>query len=217
LHVERPGERRNEPGGTGAGDRLPASESADGEREEYVHELHQPAGEYQQSDHDALPAGRFGEVLGEVAMLRISTGLAAGFVVGLMLLGDAAADTTTNSSTVTTTSTTTTTTLLPHPFPPATSSCIRQARVGRTACRLSGGTLCFIPYGIEYSSCFAAGDGVKCATKCETNQSNCLLKVPDTKRTCRAACATGLKADLSACQQIADGDNIWATGDASCL
>ncbi len=150
-------------------------------------------------------------------MLRIWTGVGAGILAGLLLLGDAAADTTTTSSTVTTTSSTTTTTLLPHPFTSATSSCIREARVGRTACRLSGGTTCFIPYGIEYSNCFAAGAGVKCATKCMTNESNCLLKVPDTKRTCRAACAVGLKADLSACQQIADGDNIWATGDAGCL
>jgi hypothetical protein len=134
--------------------------------------------------------------------------------------GRARAQTTTTTkatTTTTTTSTTTTTTLLPHPFSKATKNCIRKASADRRSCRRGHGTDCFGAFQKAYSSCFAAGAGVKCATKCTGNETTCYGKLPATKKTCRKACATGRHADVKACRLIAAGDNLWSGGDASCL
>src|SRR6266700_132279 len=63
----------------------------------------------------------------------------------------------------------------------------------------------------------AAGAGVTCAKKCVTKESTCLASAPATRKTCRKACVTSRRADVRACQRIADGDNLWAGGDAACL
>ena len=131
-----------------------------------------------------------------------------------MLLGAQAAAATT---TTTPTTTTTTTTLLPHPFSDATATCVHQARAEQRACRRAGGTDCFTAFETAFANCFAPGAGVSCAKKCVTNEGKCFANLPATKRSCRKACVTANKADVLACRRIANGDNLWASGDASCL
>ena len=144
--------------------------------------------------------------------------LTAAVVTGTSLLGGAApalAQTTTTTTTATTT--TTTTTLQPHPFSPATASCVRDAERARRTCHRSGGTTCRKDFETSYSKCFAAGAGVSCAKRCVTRETTCLAAVPTTRKTCRTACRTALRRDSRACRQIADGDNVWAGGDGSCV
>lgn len=152
-------------------------------------------------------------------MLGRSKAVAVGMAAGVVLLaGTAGAQTTTTiKATTTTTSTTTTTTLQPHPFSPATASCVRQARAALRACRLGGGGSCLTPYQTAFANCFAPNTGVTCATRCNTRENTCFAAAPALKKTCRAACATTRKADVKACKRIADGDNIWASGDGGCL
>ena len=159
-------------------------------------------------------------------MLRVSNGVAAGIVAAAMLLGrtgQVAAQTpttsTTRSSTTTTsTTTTTTTTLLPHPFSTATGACLRKARAGFKACRRGADhTTCLPQFQTDFPNCFAAGAGVTCAKRCVSREATCLTAVPTTKKNCRIACATTRKADVKACKRIANGDNLWAGGDAACL
>jgi hypothetical protein len=50
-----------------------------------------------------------------------------------------------------------------------------------------------------------------------TTEEQCLKAAPQTVRTCRVACATAYHNDVEACRRIADGDHLWAGGDASCL
>jgi hypothetical protein len=147
-------------------------------------------------------------------MLRISKTVTLGILATTVLLRSAAhAQTTT---TVTTTSTTTTTTLLPHPFSPETRACVRAAKQAYRACP---GTkdVCVSEYQAAYAKCFAGAAGMKCATKCLTAESKCLSAVPTTKKTCRKTCRTNRKNDTKACKQIPNGDDIWASGDQSCL
>ena len=155
-------------------------------------------------------------------MFRVSKGVAAGVVAGAVLLGgagQAAAQATTTTTRATTTSTTTTTTtLLPHPFSAATAACIHQERVAFRECHGTGtGADCSTAFQTALANCFAAGAGVTCAKKCVTKESTCLASAPATRKTCRKACVTSRRADVRACQRIADGDNLWAGGDAACL
>jgi len=140
--------------------------------------------------------------------------------IGLLGLVCAAAPASAQTATTTTTATptTTTTTLLPHPFTPATASCVHQANATLRACRRGGGgSDCFTPFETAYGNCFAPGAGVKCATKCATTDATCFMKLPATKKSCRTTCATNLKNDRKACRLIPSGDTIWAGGDASCF
>ena len=153
-------------------------------------------------------------------MGRRGRGIALGLVAAAMLgaAGPAAAQTTTTKPVTTTTTTaTTTTTLLPHPFSAATAACVHQARAAQRACHRSGATTCFTAFETTFANCFAPGTGVKCAMKCVASEGTCFSKLPTTKATCRAACATSLKNDVKACRLIAQGDNIWAGGDGSCI
>ena len=96
--------------------------------------------------------------------------LTAAVVTGTALLGGAApalAQTTTTTTTATTT--TTTTTLQPHPFSPATASCVRDAERARRTCHRSGGTTCRKDFETSYSKCFAAGAGVSRAGLADKN------------------------------------------------
>jgi hypothetical protein len=152
-------------------------------------------------------------------MFRVSKGVAAGIVASAVLLGgtrQAAAQTATTTTTTATT-TTTTTTLLPHPFSDATAACVRKARIDRQACRRGGGTTCAADFDTAFPKCFATGAGPTCAKRCVTRESTCFAAVPATKKTCRKACVTTRRADRRACRRIADGDNLWAGGDAGCL
>jgi hypothetical protein len=155
-------------------------------------------------------------------MLRVSRGVAGGIVAGAALLvcnGHAAAQTTTTTHPTTTITPTTTTTLLPHPFSAATRSCIHRARAGFRACRRGADVAACAPaFQAAFSGCFAPGvSGVTCTKKCVTNETTCLGKAPTTHKTCDRACLTTRRADVLACHRIADGDNIWAGGDAACL
>jgi len=151
-------------------------------------------------------------------MLPEWRGLAAAIMAAAALLGGAAPALAQAATTTTTTiTTTTTTTLQPHPFSPATASCVRDAERALRACTRSGGATCRKDFETAYSKCFAAGAGVSCAKRCATRETTCLTAVPTTKKTCRKACRTALTRDIRACRQIADGDNVWAGGDGSCL
>src|SRR5689334_23012758 len=105
-------------------------------------------------------------------MIRPSKAVATAIVTTALILRTAtpaAAQTTTPkapTTTTTSTSTTTTTTLLPHPFSKATGECVRQAKATRRTCRRTDGANCFTTYQTAFAKCFAAGAGVKCATKC---------------------------------------------------
>ena len=151
-------------------------------------------------------------------MSRLSKGLAAGIVAVAALIGAAGQAAAQSTTTTTPTTTTTTTTLLPHPFSAATAACIHQARVAFRECHRTGtGAECSTAFQTAFADCFAAGAGVTCAKKCVTKESTCLASAPATRKTCRKACVTTRRADVRACQRIADGDNIWAGGDTACL
>ena len=150
-------------------------------------------------------------------MPRVSQAMAIGVMAGVVLLGAVAPAAAQTTTTHTPTTTTTTTTLLPHPFSAATAACVHQARAGFRACRRTGGSACFTAFETAFANCFASGTGVSCAMKCVTNDGKCFAKLPATKQSCRKACVTTNKADVLACRRIANGDNIWAGGDASCL
>src|SRR5206468_6770454 len=104
----------------------------------------------------------------------------------------------------TATTTTTTTTLQPHPFSPATASCVRDAERALRTCTRGGGATCRKDFETAYPPCFAAGTGVSCAKRCVTRETTCLTAVPTTKKTCHKACRTALGRDIRACRQIAD-------------
>jgi len=158
-------------------------------------------------------------------MFRVSKVVTAVIVAGTVLFGhagQAAAQTPTTTSTVkttTTSSTSTSTTLLPHRFSDATAACIRQARSAFKDCLNAGteGSTCSTQFQTDFANCFAAGAGVSCAKKCVTKEQTCVGSAPTTKKTCRKACAKVDRADVKACSRIADGDRIWAGGDAGCL
>jgi len=148
------------------------------------------------------------------AMFRVSKCMTVGVLaIAVLLRGTAHAQT---ATTTTSTSTSTTTTLLPHPFSPETRACIKAAKQAYRQCP---GTKddCLKQYQTAYAQCFAAGDGVKCATKCQTNLSKCLTNVPTTRKTCMKTCRTNRRNDTKACKTIPDGDTIWASGDQGCL
>jgi len=150
-------------------------------------------------------------------MLRISRVISAGIVAGVVLVG-VAGKAAAQATTTTSTSSTTSTTLLPHAFSAATSSCIRQAKDAFRSCRRAGnGDSCSTQYQADFANCFATGAGVSCAKKCVSKEQTCIGAVPTTKKTCRKTCATNKRADVRACRRIADGDTIWAGGDAGCL
>jgi hypothetical protein len=77
---------------------------------------------------------------------------------------------------------------------------------------------CDTAFQTAFSTCFAPGaSGMTCAKKCVTKETTCLDSAPATQKTCNKACLTTRRADVLACHRIADGDNIWAGGDAACL
>jgi len=153
-------------------------------------------------------------------MRRGSRGVVTALVAGAVVLGAAGlAAAQTATTTTTSAATTTSTTLLPHPLSPATRSCVHQARGAFRACRRGGASVatCAPAYQTAFANCFKPGTGVTCAKKCVTTETTCLGKEPTTEQKCRKTCRTNRTADLIACKRIADGDNIWAGGDASCF
>jgi len=143
------------------------------------------------------------------------TRLAAAVVMAAAVLLDGPAFA---ATTTTTTSTSTTTTLQPHPFSPATASCVDAAEQALRTCNRSHGPTCRKSFETAYASCFAAGAGVTCGKKCITSETTCFAKVPTTRRNCRRSCATAYGRDFRACRRIADGDDdLWAGADAGCL
>ncbi len=151
-------------------------------------------------------------------MSRLSKGLAAGIVAVAALIGAAGQAAAQSTTTTTPTTTTTTTTLLPHPFSAATRRCIHKARADFRACHRTGTAAdCTTAFQTAFANCFAAGAGVSCAKKCVTKETTCLTAAPATDKTCGKACVKTRRADVLACRRIADGDNIWAGGDAACL
>ena len=50
-----------------------------------------------------------------------------------------------------------------------------------------------------------------------SREATCLSSAPATKQTCRKNCNKSHNADVRACRLIADGDTLWAAGDAACL
>jgi hypothetical protein len=148
-------------------------------------------------------------------MLRVSKGVAVGIVAGVVLFGRIAQAQTATTTTTATTSTTTTT-LQPHPFSHATATCARRARRAFRVC-VTQRTTCETELETAFSSCFAAPAGVKCAKSCASKRFTCLVAAAGVEKSCRKACVTTRKADKKACLLIADGDTIWAGGDAACL
>ena len=148
-------------------------------------------------------------------MFRPSKTVSVGFLTCIVLLrGTVHAQVTTTTTTSTTTSTTSTT-LQPHPFSPATRECVRNARQEHD-CQ-GAPSLCSSAFQTAYAACFEGSTGMKCATKCLTNESKCFSSVPTTRSKCLKTCRTNRKADTKACRQIPNGDNIWAGGDQGCL
>jgi len=139
------------------------------------------------------------------------TGFVIGLVAAIALLASV------GQGFAQTATTTTTTTLPPHPFSPASASCVRAAYHAKRLCRRSGDTTCRTDFETAYSKCFATGAGVTCAKRCVTRETSCVDAIPKTKTTCRQACHKALVRDVRACRRIADGDTIWAGADASCL
>jgi hypothetical protein len=146
---------------------------------------------------------------------------AAVVLLGLtrMVLAQTATTTTTaRATTTTTTPSTTTTTIPPHPFSHATKTCLRTVKHDLRACHRAGNrAACRPAFETAYANCFAAGAGVSCAKRCVTRETTCLTNLPKTRQTCGAACRTTRRRDVAACRRIANGDNLWAGGDASCL
>src|SRR5690348_2468809 len=104
-----------------------------------------------------------------MSMLPTWRRLAAGAVTAAVLVGGPApaqTTTTVKATTTTATTSTTTTTLQPHPFSPATASCVDAAEHTLLACKRSHGTTCRKDFETAYASCFVAGAGVTCAKKC---------------------------------------------------
>ena len=147
-------------------------------------------------------------------MGRVSVTLVAGIVSGVVLLGSGAqADTTTSVSTTSTT----TTTLLPHPFSAATRACIHTTRVDARLCRHKGNTTCDSTFQTSYASCFAAGAGVKCATKCESKQTTCLAAAPTTQKKCATGCVSSRRTSRGLCRSLNSDDFVWAGQETSCI
>src|SRR5262245_2238573 len=155
-------------------------------------------------------------------MFRPSKTVTVGFLTCIVVLRGtvhAQVTTTTAKATTTTTSTTTSTTsttLQPHPFSPATRQCVRNARQAHD-CHHTPPGLCSSAFQTAYAACFAGSTGMKCATKCLTNESKCFSSIPTTRSKCLKTCRTNRKADTNACRQIPNGNHIWAGGDLSCL
>ena len=151
-------------------------------------------------------------------MLRVTRGVAAGIVAGAVLLGGAGRAPGQTPTTTTTTTSTTTTTVPPHPFSDATAACLRKARRDLQSCHRAGtGAACRAPFETAYANCFKPGAGVTCARRCVTRETTCFTNAPTTQKTCGSTCFKTRTRDVRACRRIADGDNLWAGGDASCL
>src|SRR5262245_60614809 len=153
-------------------------------------------------------------------MFRPSKTVTVGFLTGIVLLrGTVQAQVTTSTTiragTTTTTTTTTSTTLQPHPFSPATKECIDNAR---QADQCHGApSLCSPAFQTAYAACFAGSTGMRCATRCLTNESKCFSSVPSARSKCLKTCRTNRKADRKACRLLPIGDTIWASADQGCL
>jgi len=149
------------------------------------------------------------------------TGRARALAAGALLLTASARTavaqtTSTTLKQTTTTTTSTTTTLQPHKFSAGTSACIRQARQQFGSCRLTPAK-CSADFQTGFAKCFAGTAGQSCAAKCVSREATCLSSAPATKQTCRKNCNQSRAADVRACKVIAEGDTIWASGDAACL
>jgi len=91
-------------------------------------------------------------------------------------------------------------------FSPATAACIKQATSARKACVLmASAATCTAEFYTAYADCFAPGDGVACATNCESGRTACEDPVQATERTCVHTCGATRATALKAC-----------AGDATC-
>ena len=82
----------------------------------------------------------------------------------------------------------------------ATRECVRNARQAHDCHGAPG--LCSSAFQTAYAACFEGSTGMKCATKCLTNESKCFGSVPSTRSKCLKTCRTNRKADTKACRQI---------------
>src|SRR5438128_3767604 len=109
--------------------------------------------------------------------MRLISG--AALATAALVLASAAAGATSGTPTTTTpTSPPTTTTTLKPPktsaFSPATTACIKQATVMKKTCKVSAAVVdCKAEFATAFANCFAAGNGVACATSCETAKTSC--------------------------------------------
>ena len=109
---------------------------------------------------------------------QVPVALAAGFATGVVLLAGTARAS----------------------FSPATSACIKQAITARRACVLmASSTTCRSEFDVAYANCFAPGDGVTCATSCETARTACEDPVQAAERSCVHACGATLASAVKAC------------------
>jgi hypothetical protein len=90
---------------------------------------------------------------------------------------------------------------------PATAACVKQAAADRKICLVAtAASECTVAYHLAYANCFAAVDGVACATTCEATRSTC-EKVPQAaNKACARSCGVVRKTALKSC----------AAGDVTC-
>jgi len=84
---------------------------------------------------------------------------------------------------------------------PATSACIKQAKATEKTCKVSASTAeCKVEYDTALANCFAAGNGVTCATACVTAKTTCDTPALAAEKMCLKTCKHTEKAALAACQ-----------------
>ena len=156
-----------------------------------------------------------------VAVITLVASIAASWSITQPAAAATTATLTVDAATVTGTVNTTLSTQIVWPTIPGTPNA--QTRLNTLApqmVRIHAGTdggSCSTQFQTDFANCFAPGAGVSCAKKCVSKEQTCIGAAPTTRQTCRTACRKTRRADVKACGRIAEGDTIWAGGDAGCL
>src|SRR5437879_13587259 len=99
----------------------------------------------------------------------------------------------------------TTTTLKPpktSAFSPATTACIKQATAMKKTCKVSAAVVdCKAEFATAFANCFAAGNGVACATSCDTAKTSCKTPALAAEKTCIGTRKSSEKAAVTRCKQ----------------
>src|SRR5439155_14932666 len=139
--------------------------------------------------------------------VRLIYGCALATAALVLASGAAGATSGTLPTTTTTTPTSppaTTTTLKPpktSAFSPATTACIKQATAMKKTCKVSAAVVdCKAEFETAFANCFAAGNGVACATSCETAKTSCETPALAAEKTCLKTCKSSEKATIAGCQ-----------------